>query len=136
MLGGSPDADAPTTAEQAAAEKDAAEAPLQAENGITIGSDQGSFLDDDYETDSNLSISTSLASSMRNYKYENGRRYHRFREGRYNFPNDEMEQDREDLKHALVVKLCQAWYFAPIQNMQYVAIQLHLWYLRSMGVPR
>ncbi|KFZ23082.1 hypothetical protein V502_02444 [Pseudogymnoascus sp. VKM F-4520 (FW-2644)] len=118
MIEGSPGADAPTPADQAAAEKDAAEAPVQAENGITIDSDQGSFLDDGYETDSNPSISTSLASSMRNYKYENGRRYHRFREGTYNFPNDEMEQDREDLKHALVVKLCQAWYFAPVDNMQ------------------
>jgi hypothetical protein len=64
---------------------------------------------------------------MRNYKYENGRRYHRFREGTYNFPNDEMEQDREDLKHALVVKLCQAWYFAPIHNMQYVTTKPHLY---------
>ena len=126
VLGGSPGADAPTPADQVAAEKDAAEAPVQAENGITIDSDQGSFLDDGYETDSNPSVSTSLASSMRNYKYENGRRYHRFREGTYNFPNDEMEQDREDLKHALVVKLCQAWYFAPVNNMQYVVAPLHL----------
>lgn len=126
VLEGSQGADAPTPADQVAAEKDAAEAPVQAENGITIDSDQGSFLDDGYETDSNPSISTSLASSMRNYKYENGRRYHRFREGTYNFPNDEMEQDREDLKHALVVKLCQAWYFAPVHNMQYVATPLHL----------
>lgn len=121
MLAGSPGADALTGAEQGEAEKDAAEAPVQAENGITVDSDQSSFWDDGYETDSNPSISTSLASSMRHYKYENGRRYHRFREGTYNFPNDEMEQDREDLKHALVVKLCQAWYFAPVQNMQYVA---------------
>lgn len=121
MLAGSPGADALTGAEQDEADKDAAEAPVQAENGIAVDSDHGSFWDDGYETDSNPSISTSLASSMRHYKYENGRRYHRFREGTYNFPNDEMEQDREDLKHALVVKLCQAWYFAPVQNMQYVA---------------
>ena len=125
VLGGSPGVDAPTAEEQAAAERDAAEAPVEAENGITIDSDQGSFFDDGYETDSNPSISTSLASSMRNYKYENGRRYHRFREGRYNFPNDDMEQDREDLKHALVVKLCQVYYFAPAHNMQYVAAPTH-----------
>lgn len=125
-LGGSPGADTPTAAELTAAEKDAAEAPVQAENGIAIDNDEASFLDDGYETDSNPSISTSLASSMRHYKYENGRRYHRFREGMYNFPNDEMEQDREDLKHALVVKLCQVWYFAPVHNMQYVASPSHL----------
>jgi hypothetical protein len=118
FTGGSQGTDAPSAIDLEAAEKDAAEAPLEAENGIAIDSDQGSFFDDGYETDSNGSVSTSLASSMRHYKYENGRRYHRFREGRYNFPNDESEQDREDLKHALVVKLCQAWYFAPIENMQ------------------
>lgn len=33
------------------------------------------------------------------YVYENGRRYHAFREGKYMFPNDEREQDRMDLQH-------------------------------------
>ena len=32
-----------------------------------------------------------------NYTYENGRRYHAFREGEYVLPNDEAEQDRLDL---------------------------------------
>jgi hypothetical protein len=43
---------------------------------------------------------------VHNYRFENGRRYHIFREGAYNFPNDETEQDREDLKHAMVLNLC------------------------------
>jgi len=34
-----------------------------------------------------------------NYKYENGRRYHAYREGKYVLPNDEAEQDRLDLHH-------------------------------------
>ena len=47
--------------------------------------------------------------------YENGRRYHRFREGTYNFPNDDVEQEREDMKHAMVKLLCsQKLHFAPI----------------------
>ena len=33
------------------------------------------------------------------YKYENGRRYHAYREGHYHLPNDEDEQDRLDLQH-------------------------------------
>ena len=33
------------------------------------------------------------------YKYENGRRYHAYREGKYLLPNDEAEQDRLDLHH-------------------------------------
>lgn len=36
---------------------------------------------------------------MLNYKYENGRRYHAFREGVYFAPNDDKEQDRMDLFH-------------------------------------
>ncbi|KAH7176332.1 S-adenosyl-L-methionine-dependent methyltransferase [Dactylonectria macrodidyma] len=38
-------------------------------------------------------------SSIRNYRYENGRRYHAYREGSYLVPNDEEEQDRMDLVH-------------------------------------
>ncbi|KXT06715.1 hypothetical protein AC578_8536 [Pseudocercospora eumusae] len=43
--------------------------------------------------------STSLASSIFGYKYENGRRYHAFRDGAYLMPNDAEEQDRLDLHH-------------------------------------
>ncbi|EOD47594.1 putative tam domain methyltransferase protein [Neofusicoccum parvum] len=45
------------------------------------------------------SASTSITSSVLAYKYENGRRYHAFREGNYPLPNDEREQDRLDLFH-------------------------------------
>ncbi|EME48302.1 hypothetical protein DOTSEDRAFT_42524 [Dothistroma septosporum NZE10] len=43
--------------------------------------------------------SASLASSIFGYTYENGRRYHAFREGNYLLPNDAEEQDRLDLHH-------------------------------------
>ncbi|KAK3298490.1 S-adenosyl-L-methionine-dependent methyltransferase [Chaetomium fimeti] len=92
--------------EQAAAE--------QAEGGeIVVDSDELGT-DDGYGTDSNTTASTSLADSVRDYIFENGRRYHRFREGRYNFPNDDVEQQREDMKHAMVKMLCGQLYFAPI----------------------
>jgi len=65
-------------------------------------------------SDSHTAASTSLASSVRDYAFENGRRYHKFREGRYNFPNDDVEQEREDMKHAMVKLLCQQLHFAPI----------------------
>lgn len=38
------------------------------------------------------SFTTSLKSSVLNYKYRNGRRYHAYREGEYLLPNDEAEQ--------------------------------------------
>lgn len=45
------------------------------------------------------SASTSLRSSIIGYKFENGRRYHAYREGSYAMPNDEKEQSRLDLLH-------------------------------------
>ncbi|KAL3422374.1 methyltransferase [Phlyctema vagabunda] len=58
------------------------------------------FNDADSSLGSDISsTSTSLTSSIRDYKYENGRRYHAYREGEYVLPNDEKEQDRMDLHH-------------------------------------
>ncbi|RMJ22667.1 Methyltransferase [Aspergillus sp. HF37] len=45
------------------------------------------------------SSTNSLSSSVLNFQYENGRRYHAYREGEYFAPNDEREQDRLDLHH-------------------------------------
>lgn len=45
------------------------------------------------------SNSTSLASSILDYEYANGRRYHAYHKGSYLLPNDEEEQDRLDLLH-------------------------------------
>ena len=50
------------------------------------------------ETDT-ASSNQSLSSSIMNYQYENGRRYHAYREGEYIMPNDESEQERLDLHH-------------------------------------
>ncbi|KAK2736184.1 hypothetical protein FQN57_000858 [Myotisia sp. PD_48] len=62
---------------------------------------------------------TSLSSSIRNYKYENGRRYHAFREGSYTLPNDEQEQERMDLGHHLyTMLLCGKLYTAPVDHPQ------------------
>ena len=40
-----------------------------------------------------------MKSSLVDYTYSSGRRYHAFREGEYPLPNDEAEQDRMDLLH-------------------------------------
>jgi len=52
-----------------------------------------------YSSADSLSYKSSISSSIRNYIYENGRRYHAYREGEYLLPNDEQEQDRMDLLH-------------------------------------
>jgi hypothetical protein len=89
-----------------------ADAAQQAE-GVIIA-DYQSVSDGGYESDIMSSTSTSIASSIMDFAFENGRRYHRFREGQYNFPNDDDEQEREDLKHTMVKLLCRQLHFAPI----------------------
>ncbi|UKZ55351.1 hypothetical protein TrVGV298_009172 [Trichoderma virens] len=85
------------------------------DGGAGDNTSDGTASDAGYDSDSATSASTSAMSSVRDYMYENGRRYHRFREGSYNFPNDDVEQEREDMKHAMVKLLCsQKLHFAPI----------------------
>ncbi|KAL2862246.1 class I SAM-dependent methyltransferase [Aspergillus lucknowensis] len=60
-------------------------------------SDEDSLYDAESVVDSNLSF----ASSVRDYYYENGRRYHAYRYGQYPIPNDEEEQDRLAITHHL-----------------------------------
>ena len=74
-----------------------------------------------YYTDSASTASTSISSSVRDYAFENGRRYHKFREGTYHFPNDEPEQAREDMKHAMLVNVCGGrLHYAPLENPQHI----------------
>ncbi|KAI9805716.1 MAG: hypothetical protein M1833_005209 [Piccolia ochrophora] len=47
------------------------------------------------------SSSTSIASSVLNYRKENGRSYHRYKDGSYILPNDEEEKERLDLQHQM-----------------------------------
>ncbi|KAG6041318.1 hypothetical protein E4U41_004969 [Claviceps citrina] len=97
----------------------AQEALTQAEDSIVADhqEDTGNESDGGYDSDGFSSGSTSAESSVRDYMFENGRRYHRFREGHYNFPNEDVEQEREDMKHAMVKLLCsQKLHFAPVGN--------------------
>lgn len=103
-----PGSDAPITAAESA------DALQQAEHGVEVEREEE---DDGYETTTDSAASTSLASSAREFIYENGRRYHSFRKGAYLFPNDDREQDREDLKHAMYLKLFnKTLHFAPIDT--------------------
>jgi hypothetical protein len=67
---------------------------------------------DDFDTSS---YATSLLSEVRDYSYENGRRYHSYRQGGYIMPNDKDEQDRQDLLHHVRnLALGGALFLAPI----------------------
>lgn len=75
--------------------------------------------DDGYESEGVSDATTSVSSSIRDFTWENNRRYHKYKEGRYSFPNDEPEQEREDMRHAMVLHLCGGrLHFAPLQNPQ------------------
>ncbi|KAL2816417.1 S-adenosyl-L-methionine-dependent methyltransferase [Aspergillus cavernicola] len=50
-------------------------------------------------TTNNSEDGTSLASSVLQYEFKYGRRYHGYQAGSYAFPNDEPEQDRLDMVH-------------------------------------
>ncbi|KAK0376848.1 TAM domain methyltransferase [Colletotrichum limetticola] len=41
----------------------------------------------------------SLSGSILDYRFENGRTYHRYKDGKYVIPNDEQENDRMDMQH-------------------------------------
>ncbi|KAE8152654.1 S-adenosyl-L-methionine-dependent methyltransferase [Aspergillus avenaceus] len=59
--------------------------------------------------------STSLTSSALDYRYENGRRYHGYHDGRYLGPNDEVEADRLDMLHEeVLVMMNRKLFLAPI----------------------
>ncbi|PYI14631.1 TAM domain methyltransferase [Aspergillus violaceofuscus CBS 115571] len=64
---------------------------------IDTSDDNDSLLDAQSIVGSNLTIS----STVRDYCFENGRRYHAYRNGQYPMPNDQEEQDRLALLHQL-----------------------------------
>jgi len=80
--------------------------------------------DSNSDTDSTLgsetaSSTTSVSSSILNYQYENGRRYHAFRSGTYVLPNDDQEQERLDLTHhVLSLLLGGELYRSPLSDPQ------------------
>lgn len=78
--------------------------------------------DSAYGGDGQSSYTMSATSSVFNFRYEHGRRYHAYAEGQYPVPNDETEMDRLDLQHhAFRLTLDGKLYRAPIpKDVQHV----------------
>ncbi|KAJ0147319.1 hypothetical protein CTA2_818, partial [Colletotrichum tanaceti] len=58
-----------------------------------------------------------LSSSVVDYPVEYGRRYHAFRPGSYIMPNDEVEAERLDMAHAMMVRaIGNRLFLAPIEK--------------------
>ena len=60
--------------------------------------------DETYATDDESTLTSSVTSSIRAYRQENGRTYHAYKDGRYLIPNDEVENDRLDFQHAMFLR--------------------------------
>ena len=60
--------------------------------------------DETYATDDESSYTSSVTSSVRAYRQENGRTYHAYKDGSYLVPNDEVENDRLDFQHAMFLR--------------------------------
>ncbi|KAL0939224.1 uncharacterized protein CTRU02_205834 [Colletotrichum truncatum] len=69
-------------------------------NDVVLVADENTD-DSASELGSIASSSTSVTSSILDYRLENGRTYHRYKDGKYSYPNDERENDRLDLQHNL-----------------------------------
>ncbi|KAF3938958.1 hypothetical protein ABW19_dt0202388 [Dactylella cylindrospora] len=81
-------------------------------------SNAGTEYDSLYSSDHG-SATTSLTESVRNYKYENGRRYHAYKEGSWLVPNDEIQQEQMDLfHHVFLLRLKGKLFLAPIEHPQ------------------
>ena len=87
---------------------------IEAEDGPV---DEDEFVAEDW--DARASDSTSMTSSVYAHTYEHGRRYHRFRAGRYPIPNDDVEQNRQDMMHALMLELTVCGRLLPAEARNY-----------------
>jgi hypothetical protein len=84
------------------------------------GFDSESLLGDETDT---------LASSIMNYRIENGRQYHSYRDGAYWGPNDEPAKEILDFAHHMyLLTLDHKLHLAPIKNPQ-----VCMSYTRPMG---
>jgi hypothetical protein len=86
--------------------------PIEADEADQIDDEDAGYISDSVSTGS-----TSITSSIRAHTFEDGIRYHKFHDGKYAFPNDRTEQNRDDMKHAMTLLLCgDRLHFAPIGN--------------------
>ncbi|CAK7565559.1 MAG: hypothetical protein SEPTF4163_003476 [Sporothrix epigloea] len=107
----------PISAETAGDEGAPSQSPLLTGSVIEAASQPGD--DDEFHLiegyDTSSQASTSATDSVYAHTYENGRRYHFFKNSRYPLPDDDMEQSREDMKHSMMLELTDGkLFYAPV----------------------
>jgi SAM-dependent methyltransferase len=99
-----------SAAEDAAAQRIEADAREDTESAL--GEDESTYTQ---------SLRSSLLESLR----ENGRGYHKYRDGQYILPEDEREQERLDMQHAMFLRSFQnRLYLAPVEETIHEALDL------------
>lgn len=93
------------------------EAVLQSRTTILASSASDDYNDDGYNSDGLSGYSTSLSTSVNDYIFSHGRRYHRFREGAYHFPNDDAEQEREEY---VIYKFVFQWFWVVRSSLRII----------------
>ncbi|KAH8587039.1 S-adenosyl-L-methionine-dependent methyltransferase [Bisporella sp. PMI_857] len=94
----------------------------------------------DYGSDSS-SFYTSILSEATDYYWENGRRYHAHQGGRYLLLNDEVELDREDMKHHEWMLITDfRLHLSPIGNNPQRILDIGtgtgIWAMQLIAIPR
>lgn len=65
-------------------------------------------------------MTESVRSSIYEHRFQHGRRYHAYKEGKYFMPNDEPEQDRMDMQHHTLQMILKSLSFCPLKDPQRV----------------
>ncbi|KAL3476804.1 S-adenosyl-L-methionine-dependent methyltransferase [Aspergillus californicus] len=86
--------------------------PAWDDGQLEIDSDTGSDYQEDFASDT-----TSLNSMITSYRFENGRRYHAYKDGAYWGPNDEEQNEQLEIAHHMfTVLLDNRLVLAPIDK--------------------
>lgn len=88
---------------------------------IAVDSTYDEQIDNDNDDCMTFSSGASIGSSITQYRFENGRRYHSYRDGLYYAPNDDRYATYEATVHHLwLLTLRDQLFLAPIENPQIV----------------
>lgn len=60
----------------------------------------------------------SLTESILEHVVEGGLRYHAYHAGKYPFPNDDVEQQCDEMRHVMTLELCDGKaFYAPVEDL-------------------
>lgn len=99
---------------------------LPSPTNIRQDSEYDNYVEDDDNDADRMSFyastgGDSIASKVTSYRYENGRRYHSYREGTYYAPNDELYSNYETIVHHLwLLTLHDQLFLAPLESPERV----------------